>query len=68
MMPVPCLDDPHHDLADLGGGHLGGIIGRAGPSRTASSGRVQDVRPGLSAATNEYGQPGIICAFPFPRA
>jgi len=26
------------------------------------------VRPGPSAATNEYGQPGISCAFPLPRA
>src|ERR1019366_631542 len=36
-------------------------------SRTASSTAVQDVRPGSSAATTEYGQPGIICAWPFPR-
>ena len=40
----------------------------AGPSRTASSGSVHEVRPGSSAATTEYGQPGIICAFPLPRA
>jgi hypothetical protein len=25
------------------------------------------VRPGSSAATNEYGQPGIICAWLFAR-
>src|SRR5258707_671284 len=35
-----------------------------GPSRTASSGAVQLVRPGSSAATTEYGHPRIICAFP----
>ena len=39
----------------------------SGRSRTASSGRVQDVRPRSSAATSEYGQPGIICALLFPR-
>ena len=44
------------------------VASSAGPSRTASSGRTHDVRPGSSAATSEYGQPGIICAFPFPRA
>jgi hypothetical protein len=38
-----------------------------GPRRTASSTTVQEVRPGSSAATTEYGQPGIICACPFPR-
>ena len=40
----------------------------SGPSRTASSGRVHEVRPGPSAATKEYGQPGMSCLFPFPRA
>ena len=44
------------------------VASSAGPSRTASSGSVHDVRPGSSAAIHEYGQPGIICAFPFPRA
>ena len=44
------------------------VASSAGPSRTASSGLVHDVRPGSSAATSEYGQPGIICAFPRPRA
>ena len=39
----------------------------SGPRRTASSGSAQDVRPGSSAATQEYGQPGIICALFFPR-
>ena len=39
----------------------------SGLSRTASSSRVQDVRPGSSAATSQYGQPGIICALFFPR-
>ena len=36
------------------------------PSRTASSGTVHDDRPGPSAATNEYGQPGITCPAFFP--
>jgi hypothetical protein len=40
----------------------------AGPGRTASSGSARDDRPGPSAATQEYGQPGISCALPFPRA
>jgi len=44
------------------------VASSSGPSRTASSGLVHDVRPGSSAATSEYGQPGIICAFPRPRA
>ena len=39
----------------------------SGPSPRASSTAVQEVRPGSSAATTEYGQPGIICACPFPR-
>ena len=44
------------------------VASSAEPSRTASSGSVYEVRPGSSATTNEYGQPGISCAFPFPRA
>ena len=44
------------------------VASSAGPSRTASSGSVHDARPGSSATTHEYGQPGIICAFPLPRA
>jgi hypothetical protein len=44
------------------------VASSAGPSRTASSGSVQEVRPGSSAAMTEYGQPGIIWAFPLPRA
>src|SRR4249920_1459083 len=39
-----------------------------GPSRCASRIVVQLVRPVSSAATNEYGQPGIICAEPFATA
>ncbi len=42
------------------------VVGRAEPDRVQR--RVHEVRPGSSAATNEYGQPGIICAFPLPRA
>ena len=44
------------------------VASSAGPSRIASSGSVHHVRPGSSATTQEYGQPGIICAFPLPRA
>ncbi len=44
------------------------VASPAGPGRTASSGSVHEVRPGSGAATNEYGQPGIICAFPLRRA
>ena len=65
-MPVPGGDQTGHDLADLGGGHLGRVISRAEPDRIQR--QVHEVRPGSSAATSEYGQPGIICAFPFPRA
>ena len=43
------------------------VSSSSGPSRTASSTAVHDVRPGSSAAITEYGQPGIICACPFPR-
>ena len=43
------------------------VSSSSGPSRTASSTAVQLLRPGSSAATKEYGQPGIICAFPLPR-
>ncbi len=62
VVPVPGRNEPADHLADLGGGDLGRIIGRA--SRTASSGSVQEVRSGSSATTSEYGQPGISCAFP----
>ena len=43
------------------------VSSSSGPSRTASSGAVQLVAPGPSAATNEYGQPGIISPAFFPR-
>ena len=33
VTPVPGGDDPGHHLADLGGGHLGRVIGRAEPDR-----------------------------------
>ena len=65
VAPVPGGDDPFCDLAELRGGHLGGVVG--GLSRTASSGSVHDVRPG-SRDDPSIGQPGIICAFPLPRA
>ena len=37
------------------------------PGGLFSSWLVHDVRPGSRAATNEYGQPGIIWARPLPR-
>ena len=40
----------------------------SGPSRTASSSAVHDVRPGSSAATNEYGHPGIRWDWPCAAA
>jgi hypothetical protein len=43
------------------------VASSCGPSRTASSGAVHEDAPGPSAATNEYGQPGIICPALFPR-
>ena len=43
------------------------VSSSSGPSRTASSTAVHDVRPGSSAAITGYGQPGIISAWPFPR-
>src|SRR6266566_1501620 len=39
VMPVPGRDNPRHDLADLAGGHLGGVVGRAGGSHQASGDR-----------------------------
>ena len=65
LAPAPRGDQPGDDLADLGRGDLGLVV--IGPSRTASSTAVQEVRPGSSAAITEYSQPGIICADPFPR-
>ena len=43
------------------------VASSPGPSWTASSGAVHEVAPGPSAATNEYGQPGIIFPAFFPR-
>ena len=65
LAPVPGGDQPGDHLPDLRGADLGLVI--LGPRRMASSTAVQEVRPGSSAATTEYGQPGIICACPFPR-
>src|SRR6266446_9451781 len=42
------------------------VIAALEPDRTSWT-AVQDVRSGSSAAITEYGQPGIICAWPFPR-
>ncbi len=38
-----------------------------GPSRTASNTTVHELRPGSSAMTIEYGQPGTIWCLPSPR-
>ena len=43
------------------------VASSAAPSRTASSSAVQDVRPASSAATNEYGQPGMNWSAERPR-
>ena len=43
------------------------VASSSGPGRTASSGAVHEVAPGPSAATTEYGQPGIICPALRPR-
>ncbi len=41
---------------------------RSGLDQSAAlASAVHEVRPGSSAPTAEYGQPGIICAWPFPR-
>jgi hypothetical protein len=48
VVPVPGLDDPRHDLADLGGGHLGRVVGRAEADRIQGS--AQEVRPGSGAS------------------
>jgi hypothetical protein len=45
---VPTPDRALHDLADLGGDHLGRVIDGAKPD--ASSGSIHDVRPGSRAA------------------
>jgi hypothetical protein len=55
--PVSGRDQAADDGAELAGGDGGGVVGRA--RRTASSTAVQQVRPASSAATTEYGQPGI---------
>ena len=43
VAPVTAIDDPRHDLADLAGGHLGGVIGGAEPDS------VQRQRPRRAA-------------------
>ena len=64
VAPVPGGDQPGNNVADLRGGDLGHVVIR--PRRTASSTAVHDVRPLSSAAMTEYGQPGLICAWPLP--
>lgn len=65
LAPVPGLRQPGDDIAYLGGGHVGLVI--IWPRRIASSTTVQEARSGSSAAITEYGQPGIIFAWPLPR-
>ena len=43
------------------------VSSHPGPAAPRPATAVHEVRPGSSAATTEYGQPGIICAWPFPR-
>ena len=43
------------------------VASSSGPSRTASSSTAHDDAPGPSAATCEYGHPGIICPAFAPR-
>jgi hypothetical protein len=63
--PVPGLGQAADDGAELAGGDGGGVV--LGPRRTASSTAVQQVRPASSAATTEYGQPGISWGWFFAR-
>jgi hypothetical protein len=36
--PMPCGDEPAHNIAQLGGGHRGGVVGRAEPDRVQHRG------------------------------
>ncbi len=65
LAPVPGSNQPGDDAADLRGCHLCLVVIGAQPDRAGTA--VQDVRPGSRAAMTEYGQPGIICAWPVPR-
>ena len=51
-LPVPGRDDPRDDVAELGGGDLGGVVGRAEPDR------VQRQRP-RRAARLQRRDPGV---------
>jgi hypothetical protein len=42
-LPLACGNEPFNDVAELGGGDRGGVIGRA------QADRVQDLRPGGGA-------------------
>ena len=53
------------DLADLACGHRGQVVSRAQPDRVQQPG-PDELRPGSSAATNEYGQPGSSALCPSP--
>jgi hypothetical protein len=62
---VPGLDQPGDDAADLDRRDLGPVVLRAQPHRVQRQRPRRPARP--SPATTEYGQPGIICAWPLPR-
>lgn len=47
--------------------HVIAVTSAPGGNRTASNSAVHEVRPVSSAATNEYGQPGIIRCSSLPR-
>jgi hypothetical protein len=62
---VSSREQASDDGAELIGGNGGGIVG--GAEATASSTAVQHVRPLSSAATTEYGQPGMNWDWPLAR-
>jgi hypothetical protein len=62
---VPTPDRALHALADLGGDHLGRVIGGAKPD--ASSGSIHDVRPGSRAARTSTASPGSVAPSPALR-
>ena len=62
LMPVPGGGEPPHHVADLGGGDLGGVIGRAEPDcvqrqRPRRAPRLQRHDPGVRPARNHLRVP-----------
>jgi hypothetical protein len=55
-VPAAHVDEVLDHATDLGSRDLDDVVGR--PSRSASRSWHHEVRPGSSAATNEYGRPG----------